>query len=220
MSEGNGVGVVEDDDVTRGVGHQIVKSFSRKIFSRWSGEDGGLWKGGDELRGAVGGAVVAAEYLEWYIALLVEDGTQGRRDERLVVFGADQNADQVVHCGLTESSVFFRASRASWAVGRHSKTWETRVMSKRIRGTGWMAASLAVQPLRTAHWREDTSARRPSHPPHHTILCGKPHIRICLHIPSKIPKHHKKPHHHPNLHRHTINLRPTQDDDWCNRFLC
>ena len=75
-----------------------------------------------------------------------------------------------------------------------------------------------IHPTRQPHSILLAHQRKQFHPPHNPILYSEPHIRICLHILSKIPKQDQKPHHNPNLHWHNANLRPSQNDDWRNRL--
>lgn len=72
------------------------------------------------------------------------------------------------------------------------------------------------RPTRQPHPILLAHQRKQIRPPHRTILCCQPYIRIRLHIPSKIRQQHKDPHHPPNLHRHDAYFRPTQNNDWCD----
>lgn len=128
----------------------------------------------------------------------------------MILYGANKYyhyAPYITYHGLIRCLCFFFLGNLYQQLGKlKQQQFRKRLTYRNIHPTR------QPHPILLAHQRETF------HSPHYTILCGKSHIRICLHIPSKIPQHHKESHHHPNLHRHNVYLRSPQNDDWHNRF--
>ena len=98
--EGDGVRIVEDNDVSGSCLNHPVERASGEIGAIGTRHDAHTGSGGDDFRGSVGGRVIAAENLEFKRGFLCGDGCESLLNETAVVMGPDKNGDGCGHFSL------------------------------------------------------------------------------------------------------------------------